>query len=88
MGCCFGIAGCIWVWFGDGAYYREWGIFVVGALLGIGGSTLLITSLSITADLIGENVEGGAFVYGFMSLVDKFSNGIIIMIIQECNPEE
>lgn len=88
FGCCIGIVGCVWLWFGEGSYYREWGIFVVGALLGIGGSTLLITSLSITADLIGENVEGGAFVYGFMSLVDKFSNGIIIMIIQESNPEE
>ncbi|XP_045121606.1 major facilitator superfamily domain-containing protein 12-like [Portunus trituberculatus] len=88
LGCCVGIAGCVWLWFGEGSYYEEWGIFLVGALLGIGGSTLLITSLSITADLIGENVEGGAFVYGFMSLVDKFSNGIIIMIIQESNPEE
>ncbi|KAK8385680.1 hypothetical protein O3P69_016453 [Scylla paramamosain] len=88
LGCCVGIAGCVWLWFGKGSYYEEWGIFLVGALLGIGGSTLLITSLSITADLIGENVEGGAFVYGFMSLVDKFSNGIIIMIIQESNPEE
>lgn len=88
LGCCFGIAGCTWIWFGEGDYFTTWGIFVVGALLGIGGSTLLITSLSITADLIGENVEGGAFVYGFMSLVDKFSNGIIIMIIQESNPEE
>ena len=56
---------------------------MVACLLGIGGSTLLITSLSITADLIGINVGGGAFVYGFMSLVDKFSNGIVIMIIQD-----
>lgn len=83
-----GIGGCLWVWFGEGSYYTEWGIFLVATLLGTGGSTLLITSLSITADLIGSNVEGGAFVYGFMSLVDKFSNGIIIMIIQNSNPEE
>lgn len=76
------------MWFGEGSYYTEWGIFLVATLLGTGGSTLLITSLSITADLIGSNVEGGAFVYGFMSLVDKFSNGIIIMIIQNSNPEE
>lgn len=88
LGCLVGIGGCLWVWFGEGSYYTEWGIFLVATLLGTGGSTLLITSLSITADLIGSNVEGGAFVYGFMSLVDKFSNGIIIMIIQNSNPEE
>ena len=74
--------GCIWVAFGESESYRTWGVYIVASLLGIAGSTLLITSLSITADLIGCNVEGGAFVYGFMSLVDKFSNGIVIMIIQ------
>ncbi|XP_042228945.1 major facilitator superfamily domain-containing protein 12-like [Homarus americanus] len=88
LGCCVGIAGCLWVWLGEGNYYSQWGIFLVAALLGIGGSTLLITSLSITADLIGDNVEGGAFVYGFMSLVDKFSNGIIIMVIQNSDTGE
>lgn len=88
LGCCVGLAGSVWVWFGSEEYYKQWGIFLVAALLGIGGSTLLITSLSITADLIGQNVEGGAFVYGFMSFVDKVSNGIIIMIIQNSNPGE
>ncbi|KAK3872749.1 hypothetical protein Pcinc_022184 [Petrolisthes cinctipes] len=88
LGCVVGICGCVWVWFGAGSYFSEWGIFLVAALLGIGGSTLLITSLSITADLIGHNVEGGAFVYGFMSLVDKVSNGVLIMIIQTKDPSE
>ncbi|KAK8747739.1 hypothetical protein OTU49_016567 [Cherax quadricarinatus] len=88
LGCCVGLTGCLWVWCGKGGYFNQWGVFLVAALLGIGGSTLLITSLSITADLIGENVEGGAFVYGFMSLVDKISNGIIIMAIQNSDPDE
>ena len=88
MGYLFGISGCAWVWIGGDEGYRVWGIYIVAALLGIGGSTLLITSLSITADLIGSNVEGGAFVYGSMSLIDKVSNGIIIMIIQQNTPTE
>ncbi|KAA0203513.1 hypothetical protein HAZT_HAZT001865 [Hyalella azteca] len=87
-GCVIGLLGCTWTYaagpeYAD--YFKVWGIFVVAVLLGSGGSTLLITSLSITADLIGNNTEGGAFVYGLMSLVDKFSNGIIIMIIQDSN---
>lgn len=87
-GCAVGLAACLWIGVGKGDYFSEWGIFLVAALLGIGGSTLLITSLSITADLIGENSEGGAFVYGFMSLLDKLSNGIVIMVIQKLDPEE
>ncbi|KAK7075195.1 Major facilitator superfamily domain-containing protein 12 [Halocaridina rubra] len=88
LGCCVGLAACVWIGFGKGDYFSDWGIFLVAALLGIGGSTLLITSLSITADLIGDNSEGGAFVYGFMSLLDKLSNGIVIMIVQNLDPED
>lgn len=54
--------------------------------MGAGGSIMLITSLSITADLIGPNVESGAFVYGAMSFTDKLSNGVAVMLIQYFNP--
>ena len=47
---------------------------------------MLVTSLSITADLIGSNVESGAFVYGAMSFCDKLSNGAAVMLIQNLNP--
>ena len=39
-------------------------------------------SLSVTAELIGPNHESGAFIYGFMSLVEKITNGIIIIGLQ------
>ena len=54
--------------------------------MGAGSSVLLVTSLSITADLIGPCVESGAFVYGAMSFTDKLSNGIAVMLIQHLNP--
>ena len=43
---------------------------------------IFFDSLSVTAELIGPNHESGAFVYGFMSLVEKVTNGIIIMGVQ------
>ena len=36
---------------------------------------MLITSLSITAELVGDNVESSAFIYGAMSFTDKLSTG-------------
>ena len=36
---------------------------------------MLITSLSITAELIGKNKTSSAFVYSSISLVDKIVNG-------------
>ena len=82
LGCLVGLVACIWLGLDESNSFQTWGVYVVAAMLGVGGSTLLITSLSFTADLIGDNIEGSAFVYGFMSLVDKVSNGIIFMVIQ------
>ena len=50
-------------------------IYVIGVLVGFGGSAMLITSLSITAELVGDNVESSAFIYGAMSFTDKLSTG-------------
>lgn len=43
---------------------------------------MLVTSLGVCADLIGQNTENGAFVYGIMSFTDKLSNGFVVMLIQ------
>ncbi|ODM90828.1 Major facilitator superfamily domain-containing protein 12 [Orchesella cincta] len=65
---------------------NRWGIYVIAILLGGGSSAMLVTSLSVTADLIGDNVQSGAFVYGSMSLIDKISSGLMVMLISSVNP--
>ncbi len=82
------VAGCSWIQVGGvgDPFFKEYGIYCVAALVGIGGSILLITSLTLTAGLIGPNTETGAFVYGAMSLTDKFSNGLAFVLIQVLLP--
>ncbi|XP_047489327.1 major facilitator superfamily domain-containing protein 12-like isoform X2 [Penaeus chinensis] len=86
LGTLIGGAACIGIWLGEGEIYCKYILYVVTAMLGAGGSIMLITSLSITADLIGPNIESGAFVYGAMSFTDKLSNGVAVMLIQNLNP--
>ncbi|XP_074649966.1 major facilitator superfamily domain-containing protein 12-like [Tubulanus polymorphus] len=76
---------CIWFYF-ISLYRLELQIFGAAVLLGSGCSTILITSLSMTADLINENTETGAFVYGAMSFTDKLSNGVAVVLIQQFHP--
>ncbi|XP_053317968.1 major facilitator superfamily domain-containing protein 12 isoform X2 [Spea bombifrons] len=66
----------------------ELGVAVYGAavVLGSGSATILVTSLSMTADLIGPHSHSGAFVYGAMSFTDKVANGLAVMIIQSFHP--
>ncbi|NXI58202.1 MFS12 protein, partial [Chloroceryle aenea] len=67
---------------------RQMGVEIYGAavLLGAGSATVLVTSLSMTADLIGTNTHSGAFVYGAMSFTDKMANGLAVMVIQNLHP--
>lgn len=44
---------------------------------------MLVTTLGITADLIGPDTDTGAFVYGSMSFADKITNGVAVMLIQQ-----
>ena len=69
-GACAGLAACAWVWAGCamGTPSVLYEIYGVAALVGVAGSAMLVTSLAVTAHLIGENAESGAFVYGSMSL--------------------
>ena len=44
-------------------------------IIGIGGTTMLVTSLSLTAEFIGSNTSSSAFVYSTMSFLDKLLTG-------------
>lgn len=51
-------------------------------ILGAGGALMLVTSLGLTADLIGNATNTAAFVYGAMSFSDKLANGLAVISIQ------
>ena len=66
LGCIVMIAGAIWATLLE--YDQVFGIYFLGVLFGAGTSTILVQSLAMTAELIGENSTSAAFVYGAMSL--------------------
>ncbi|UXI15950.1 water-specific aquaporin [Sarcoptes scabiei] len=86
LGTIIAISSCVWIYFGNDTNFKSYGIFAVSILIGVSSSTMLITSLAITNDLIGKNTASGAFVFGAMSFVDKVSNGLAIMIIEYFKP--
>jgi len=86
LGALLGAGAATWVYFDEGSFYNHYSIFAVAALYGAGSTVILITSLSLTADLIGKNTESSAFVYGAMSFTDKVSNGLVVVVIQGMIP--
>ncbi|GAB9466125.1 Glycoside-pentoside-hexuronide [Globisporangium polare] len=57
-------------------------IYAFSIILGMGNSIIMVTSVCLEGDLVGNNIESGAFVYGAMSFTDKISNGVAILLIQ------
>jgi len=92
-GSVIGLAACIVTFACSGKgrtsdFYLTYGIFFMAALYGAASTIILVTSLSLTAELIGENSTSAAFVYGAMSFTDKVSNGIAVVLIQKFIPCE
>ncbi|XP_056108363.1 major facilitator superfamily domain-containing protein 12 [Rhinichthys klamathensis goyatoka] len=61
-------------------------VYGAAVLLGAGSAVILVMSLSMTNNLIGDQTQSGAFVYGAMSFTDKVANGLGVMIIQALHP--
>uniref|UniRef100_A0A1E1WKA0 Major facilitator superfamily (MFS) profile domain-containing protein n=2 Tax=Pectinophora gossypiella TaxID=13191 RepID=A0A1E1WKA0_PECGO len=76
------LTGFMWVYFGSDHVYKHDLIYVVAVLIGFGGAVMLVTSLALTADLVGARTEASAFVYGLMSFTDKLACGVAIALIQ------
>lgn len=77
------VAFSVWVLLDEQMGERVYGAAV---LLGAGTTTILVISLAMTAELIADQTQSGAFVYGAMSFTDKLSNGVAVMMIQALHP--
>ncbi|XP_067023223.1 major facilitator superfamily domain-containing protein 12-like [Acropora muricata] len=84
IGCLLALGACFWFYIQD--VEGKTIVYVPAVMMGSGGSIMLVTSLSLLAELIGQDKKSGAFVYGSIGFVNKLSSGVIIAVIQEMNP--
>lgn len=77
----------LWISIGIDPYSSIVQIFLVAALIGAGSSIMLVSSLCITADLIGHHSHQGAAIYSIVTFADKLFTGIAIIIIQKYKSE-
>ncbi|KAF6197815.1 hypothetical protein GE061_008782 [Apolygus lucorum] len=76
-----GLAACVWTYFGEGELYAHGLIYVVATFYGSACALLQITALALIAEYIGEDINNGAFIYGYMSFLDKISTGVTLALI-------
>lgn len=82
LGSVIGLAASAWVALGTPSNASQFHLFGVAVLLGAGSSITMISSLSITADMIGQNSKLGGFVYSAVTFFDKLITGFVVIIIE------
>ena len=55
-------------------------VYPLNAFQGIGLAIMINTATSLISDVIGNDSENSAFVYGCYSLFDKFANGGMLLV--------
>jgi len=79
VGASFGIGACIGFLF---MRQKSNLVYLVSVILGFANSTMMVVSVTLEADLIGNDLRSNAFVYGLMSFGDKVLNGVVVVLIQ------
>lgn len=82
LGSVIGLGASAWVALGTPASASQYQLYAVAILLGAGSSITMISSLSITADMIGPNTKLGGFVYSAVTFFDKLVTGFVVIIIE------
>ncbi|CAH0405343.1 unnamed protein product [Chilo suppressalis] len=65
-------------------------IYIVATLIGAGSSITLVSSLCVTADMIGPHSHQGAAIYSIVTFADKLVTGIAVVAIEnyKCDDAE
>jgi hypothetical protein len=74
------ICGCLWIAIPKSINILQ--LFGIAILLGAGSSITQISSLCITANMIGAKSTHGGLIYSIITVCDKLISGIIIFAIE------
>lgn len=77
---CF--SGCALVALAASADVSTMRLYYIAILFGSGSSITMISSLCITADMIGRHADQSGFIYSTVTFADKLITGIVIIVIE------
>ncbi|XP_075973321.1 major facilitator superfamily domain-containing protein 12-like isoform X2 [Anticarsia gemmatalis] len=82
VGSIISLISCLWIALAINHNADVMQIYFVAALIGAGSSITLVSSLCVTADLIGPNSNHGASIYSIVTFADKLVTGFAVVAIE------
>lgn len=80
IGSVISISGCVWIGLSSSLNLIQ--LYGISTLFGAGSSITQISSLCISADMIGAKSVNGGLIYSIITFCDKLISGIIIFAIE------
>ncbi|OWR40964.1 major facilitator superfamily domain-containing protein 12-like isoform X1 [Danaus plexippus] len=82
IGSSLSLVSCFWIALAISPDAHVAQIYLVATLIGAGSSITLVSSLCVTADLIGPHSHQGALIYSIVTFADKLVTGIAVVAIE------
>lgn len=83
VGSAISLGVCTWIALSSSAAsFSTFELLVIASLFGAGSSITMISSLCITADMIGKHADQGGFIYSAVTFTDKLITGIVVVVIE------
>ncbi|XP_065083407.1 major facilitator superfamily domain-containing protein 12-like [Ochlerotatus camptorhynchus] len=83
IGSAISLSVCTWIALStSAATFSTFELLIIASLFGAGSSITMISSLCITADMIGKHADQGGFIYSAVTFTDKLITGIVVVVIE------
>lgn len=82
LGSVISVSGCLLVAMAASPNSTAYLLYAIAMLFGAGSSITMISSLCITADMIGRHADQSGFIYSAVTFADKLITGIAVIIIE------
>lgn len=82
LGSMASVGGCLWVALAAPPTASSLRLYGIAVLFGAGSSVTMISSLCITADMIGRHADQSGFIYSAVTFADKLITGIVVIVIE------
>ncbi|KAF8025409.1 hypothetical protein BT93_F2289 [Corymbia citriodora subsp. variegata] len=82
----YSAGGILWVFCGAAIFLlprnMSWFVYVLSIFIGVANALMMVTGVSMQSVLVGEDLNGCAFVCGSLSFLDKIACGLTLYILQ------
>lgn len=82
LGSVISVCGCVLVSVVASPDSSAYLLYAIAVLFGAGSSITMISSLCITADMIGRHADQSGFIYSAVTFADKLITGIAVIVIE------